>query len=168
MNNDRKFSLCAAVAFLLLGGVSAATLAHSQASQPPFPPGSHPYGNRPAGPGASARPSRSSIATPDSYVVDKKTAAGEAFFIVGSVDPSKSQILLKRPTEVTLLVKVDAKTQFLDDGGKPLAISDFRAGDTVWVTTSGGGDQPEATRVRLGQMTVADLHRYYLDYPEIK
>jgi len=84
------------------------------------------------------------------------------------VDPSKSQILLKRPTEVTLLVKVDANTQFLDDAGKPLKIADFRAGDTVWVTTSGGGDQPAAARIRKGQMTVADLHRYYVDYPEIK
>jgi hypothetical protein len=168
MNNDRQFSLCAAIAFVLLGGLSAATPAHAQASRPPFTPGSHPPGNGTAPAAQSARPSRSSITTPDSSVADKKTEAGEAFFIVGSVDPSKSQILLKRPTEVTLLVKVDAKTQFLDDAGKPLAISDFRAGDTVWVTTSGGGDQPEATRVRKGQMTVADLHRYYLDYPEIK
>jgi hypothetical protein len=98
---------------------------------------------------------------------DKKTSTGESFFIVASVDQTKSQVLLKRPTEVTLLVNVNANTKFLDDSGQSLKITDFRAGDTVWVTTS-GGDQPAATRIRKGQLTVADLHRYYLDYPEIK
>jgi hypothetical protein len=98
----------------------------------------------------------------------KKTGTGEEFFIVASVDQAKSQFLLKRPTEVTLLVKVGDRTQYLDDKGKPIKLSDFRAGDTVWVTSSGGGDEPTATRIRKGQMTIADLHRYYLDYPEIK
>ena len=107
-------------------------------------------------------------AAPSAIAQDKKTSAGEAFFIVASVDQSKSQVLLKRPTEVTLLVNVDAKTQFLDDSGNPLKITDFRAGDTVWLTASGGADQPTAVRIRKGQMTVAELHHSYLDYPEIK
>ena len=98
---------------------------------------------------------------------DKKTAAGESFFIVASVDQQKSQFLLKRPTEVTLLVSVNGSTQYSDDSGKPLKNTDFRAGDTVWVTTS-GGDLPAATRIRKGEMTVAELHRSYLDYSEIK
>jgi hypothetical protein len=118
-----------------------------------------------------ARPATAPKAVPGLPVPseqDKKTAAGESFFIVGSVDPSKSQFLLKRPTEVTLLVKADNNTKLLDDAGKPLMISDFRAGDTVWVQTSGGGAEPTAVRLRKGEMTIADLHRYYLDYPEIK
>jgi hypothetical protein len=98
----------------------------------------------------------------------KKTAAGEEFFIVASVDQSKSQFLLKRPTEVTQMMKVSDKTQYLDDNGKALHLSDFRAGDTVWVISSAGGAEPTAVRIRKGQMTLADLHRYYLDYPEIK
>jgi hypothetical protein len=98
----------------------------------------------------------------------KKTATGEEFFIVGSVDQSKSQMLLKHPTEVTLLAKVDANTRYADDAGKPLKLSDFRAGDTVWVTLSGGAAGTTAVRIRKGQMTEAELHRYYLDYPEIK
>ena len=168
MSNDRKFSLCAAFALFLLTVVSATTAAHAQASKPPFTPGSYPRGNRPSGAPVTPPQSQNSPAVPNASAADKKTPAGEAFFIVASVDPSKSQILLKRPTEVTLLVKVDASTQFLNDAGKPLKIIDFRAGDTVWVTTSGGGDQPAAARIRKGQMTVADLHRYYVDYPEIK
>jgi hypothetical protein len=126
------------------------------------------HGGRPgASPSPAAAlapaPARTSAATQD-----KKTSSGEAFFIVASVDQSKSQFLLKRPTEVTLLVKVDANTKYLDDSGQPLKSTDFRAGDTIWLSSSGDGDDPTAVRIRKGEMTVAELHRSYLDYPEIK
>jgi hypothetical protein len=98
----------------------------------------------------------------------KKMSGAEEFFIIASVDQAKSQVLLKRPTEVTALEKVSEKTQYLDDKGKPLRLSDLRAGDTVWVVSSGGQDGPNAIRIRKGQMTLAALHREYLDYPEIK
>lgn len=99
---------------------------------------------------------------------EKKTAAGEEFFIVASIDQSKSQLLLKRPTEVTSLAKVTPKTQYLDEKGKPITLSDLRAGDTVWAVTTGGDENLTITRLRKGPMTVAQLHQYYLDYPEIK
>jgi hypothetical protein len=130
-----------------------------------FTPGSHAQ-TRPAA--RHAKPALPAGAMNGVAAQDKKTSAGEAFFIVASVDQSKSQVLLKRPTEVTLLVTVDAKTQFLDDAGKPLKIGDFRAGDTVWVTSKQTGDSVVALNIRKGQMTVADLHRYYLDFSEIK
>jgi hypothetical protein len=100
----------------------------------------------------------------------RKPAAGsgEDFFIIASIDQSKLQLLLKRPTEVTELVKVAVKTQFLDEAGKPIHLSDLRAGDTVWATVSGSRDKSTTTRVRKGPMTMQQLHRYYLDYPEIK
>jgi len=99
----------------------------------------------------------------------KKTESGEQFFIVASIDLQKSQLLLKYPTEITLLVVVNGATKFVDETGKPLKLADFRAGDTVWMVSSPAA-QGEATaiNVRKGQMTVADLHRYYLDYAEIK
>lgn len=102
-----------------------------------------------------------------SYAQHKNTATGEEFFIVASVDQAKSQILLKRPSEVTMLMKVNDKTKYADDAGKPMMLPDFRAGDTVWVLSSNPAE-PMASRIRKGQMTVPDLHRYYLDYPEIK
>jgi hypothetical protein len=99
------------------------------------------------------------------FAQGKKTPAGEEFFIVASVDVPKSQLLLKRPTEVTLLMKVTDKTQYQDEAGKPLKLSDFHAGDTVWVASAAAQNgEPVATRVRKGPMTVADLHRYFLDY----
>jgi len=98
----------------------------------------------------------------------KKTPQGEEFFIVASVDLQKSQMLLKYPTEVTLLMRVDGATKFADESGAPLKLSDFRAGDTVWVSSTSSKGDVTAVRVNKGHMDVADLHRYYLDYPEIK
>jgi hypothetical protein len=100
---------------------------------------------------------------------DKKTSGGEEFFMVSSIDPVKSQVLLKRPTEVTLLMKVIDKTVILDPAKKPVQLADLRAGDTVWVTSSGSGNSgPIALRIRKGPMTVELLHHYFLDYPVIK
>jgi hypothetical protein len=99
--------------------------------------------------------------------VGKATSAGEYFFIIGSVDQSQQQILLKWPTEVTLLLKITPDTKFFNESGKPLKLGDFRAGDTVWVAYKGAGADASALRVRAGVMTVQDLHKYYLDYAVI-
>jgi hypothetical protein len=96
-----------------------------------------------------------------------KNAAGEEFFIIASIDQSRSQVLLKHPSEVTELMQLTPTAKYLDENGKPIRMQDFRAGDTVWVVSSGSGLEPNAVRIRKGQMTVADLHRYYLDYPVI-
>jgi hypothetical protein len=100
--------------------------------------------------------------------VGKATSAGEYFFIIGSVDQSQQQILLKWPTEVTLLLKITPDTKFFNESGKPLKLGDFRAGDTVWVAYKGAGSNASAVRVRAGVMSVQDLHKYYLDYAVIK
>ena len=105
---------------------------------------------------------------PSASAQSRKTAGAEEFFIIASVDQAKSEVLLKRPTEVTVLEKVSDKTQYLDDRAKPMQLSQFRAGDTVWVVSSKDQDGPRAIRIRKGQMTLAELHREYLDYPEIK
>jgi hypothetical protein len=97
----------------------------------------------------------------------KTTSAGEQFFIVASIDQAKSEVLMKRPDEVTELLNTNPKTQYFDENNKQLKLSDLRAGDTVWVKSSGGA-HPTAISIRKGQMTVAELHRYYLDYAEIK
>ena len=102
------------------------------------------------------------------YGQGAKAAGGEEFFIVASIDQPKSQILLKRPTEVTMLAKVTSNTHILDENGKPLHLSDLHAGDTVWVAASDNKGEDDAVRIRKGSMTVAELHKSYLDYPEIK
>lgn len=106
---------------------------------------------------------------PRAFAQVKKSSAGEEFFIISSVDTSKSQLLLKRPTEVTLLMKINDKTTYLDTANKPIHLADLHAGDTVWViSSSNDAGGPTAVRIRKGPMTVAELHSQFLDYPVIK
>jgi hypothetical protein len=159
MNNPLRYAVFAVA---LLAGSALASNSRAQDGKIPMHHGRPGAAPNAAPPPAPARASASASAQ------DKKTAAGESFFIVASVDQQKSQFLLKRPTEVTLLVSVNANTQYFDDSGNRLKGTDFRAGDTIWLTSSGSGDEPTAVRIRKGEMTVAELHHSYLDYPEIK
>src|SRR5260370_957552 len=63
------------------------------------------------------------------------STSGE-FFIISSVDLDKRQILLKLPTEVTQLMRVDDRTRYLDARGKAIKLPDLRAGDTVYITSN--------------------------------
>lgn len=151
----------------------ASTTRHPGGAAPSWqgkPGATHPLGVPPQGTPLAGTPAPAVHPVPVSASAPgKKTPEGEQFFIVASLDLQKSQLLLKYPTEVTLLVIINSATKFADESGKPLKLSDFRAGDTVWMVSSPDG-QGEATaiRIRKGQMTAADLHRYYLNYAEIK
>jgi hypothetical protein len=136
----------------------------------PPPDGSAPVGEHRHGPpgAAGAPPSGSGSSGTAAAKTVTGHVSGEQFYIVSSVDPAKQELLLKEPKEVTLLMKLSDATQYADDTGKAIKLSDLRAGDTVWVTSTGSSGEPTAVRIRIGQMTLADLHRYYLDYPEIK
>jgi hypothetical protein len=98
----------------------------------------------------------------------RKNSAGEEFFIVSSVDAAKSQLLLKRPTEVTEIVTVNAQTILLGEDKKPIHFSDLRAGDTVWVVLTEANGVAAAKSIRKGPMMVSELHALFLGYPEIK
>jgi len=90
------------------------------------------------------------------------TAADE-FFIVSSIDAAHSRLILKRPTDVTVTVRVTAGTRILDEQGKERHLADLRAGDTAWITaTRGAAGELTAVLVRLGPMTVEELQRRYL------
>jgi hypothetical protein len=94
-----------------------------------------------------------------------RAAEGESFFIISSVDTKKKQIVLKRPTEVTELIQVTDKTVYLDDNGKTLQFQDLRAGDTVYVSSIRNAEGTRvATRIRIGPMTIEELHRRYLKF----
>jgi hypothetical protein len=91
------------------------------------------------------------------------SAHGEEFFIISSVNSSKQQLVLKRPTEVTLLVRVNEKTLYLDQQGGRLQLKDFRAGDTVYVALRSSAEGPPVVaRIRKGLMTLEELRRRYL------
>lgn len=169
-----------ALAFVLLLPVTTLGPAVAQNTRPGSPAGvppswqGKPGGIPPHGAPAQGMPPLASAPVAghplpgEASIPGKKTPEGEQFFIVASVDLQKSQMLLKYPTEVTVLMRLDDSTKFVDDSGKLLKLSDFRAGDTVWVTSTNSKGDVTAVRVRKGRMDVADLHRYYLDYSEIK
>ena len=87
----------------------------------------------------------------------------EEFFILSSIDAAHGRIVLKRPTEVTLLMQVTAQTAYRDEQGKPLRLADLRTGDTGYITyRQDTAEGPTALLVRLGPMTVPELQRRYL------
>jgi len=92
--------------------------------------------------------------------------AGEQFFIISSVNMSKNQLVLKHPTEVTELMLVNHETTCLNEKGKSFECQNLRAGDTVFVTSRPSGkDAPRsAVRIRMGPMTIEEIHRKYVDY----
>lgn len=89
----------------------------------------------------------------------------DEFFIISSVDLSKRLLVLKRPTEVTELMEVDAKTEIVNEAGKLVTLKNLRAGDTVFVVSRPAPDgERVATRIRQGSMTLEEVHRRYLAY----
>jgi hypothetical protein len=90
---------------------------------------------------------------------------GEEFFIISSVNTSKNQLVLKHPTEVTELMLVNEKTTCLNDKGKSFGCENLRAGDTVFVISSRkGGGVRLAERIRIGPMTIEEVHRKYVTF----
>jgi hypothetical protein len=85
------------------------------------------------------------------------------FFIVSSIDLAKKQILLKRPTEVTELVRVDGETRYFDERGKAIRLTDLCAGDTVYIMPKSNGGRWVAATIRKGPMTLDVLRERYLN-----
>jgi hypothetical protein len=92
-----------------------------------------------------------------------KASSGDEFFIISSLDLKKNQLVLKRPTEVTVLMAVNEKTVCLDEKGKAIHLKDLRAGDTVFVSSRPSNDGTlAATRIRKGYMTLQEVHSRYI------
>jgi hypothetical protein len=89
----------------------------------------------------------------------------DEFFIVSSVDSDKGTIVVKRPTETTLTIRVTDRTRCLGLKGEPVRFTDLRAGDTVFIASIPvASGAPVASTIRCGPMTVEELHRRYLRF----
>jgi hypothetical protein len=86
----------------------------------------------------------------------------EDFFVVSSLDAAHGRMVLKRPTEVTLVMHADGRTAYRNERGQPLTLHDLRTGDTVYITYRPDSAEPTALLVRQGPMTVPELERRYL------
>ncbi len=93
------------------------------------------------------------------------SSSGEEFFIISSVDMAKNRLVLKHPTEVTELMLVNDKTACFNEKGKSEPCKNLRAGDTVFVISSGSGEGARtAARIRVGPMTIEEIHRKYVTF----
>jgi hypothetical protein len=91
---------------------------------------------------------------------------GEQFYVISSVDMQKHQIVLMRPTQLTVVAATSDQTIYVGEQGQKLALKDLRAGQTVWATVrKDKSGQVFVAKIREGAMTVAELHRLFLDYP---
>jgi hypothetical protein len=154
------FSLRRGFAARAILTVGACLLACSLAAQQ-NPPATTPAAPQ-ASPAAPVTPPPSRAAAEAAARKLKVSAAGD-FYIVSSIDPKSQQIVLKKPTEVTQLVQVNAQTKYIDENGQPLKLQGLRAGDTVFVVLQQkSAAVPIATSIRRGPMTVDLLHQRYL------
>jgi hypothetical protein len=157
MNKARKFSWIVLSAALVFG--SAAVSAQSATATPPK--SATKSAAKPA-----AKPAAATTAAPSgSSAASKPTSTtSDEFFVVSSVEKVNNQynLVLLRVTETTATMLVTDKTQIVDETGKPLKVTDLRAGDTLFVSySSGAGGALTATHVRKGIMTLAELRSRY-------
>jgi hypothetical protein len=90
------------------------------------------------------------------------TETRDEFFIISSVNLPKHQLVLKLPTEVTMQMIVDSKTAIIGENGQKMNLGELRSGDTVYITYVAGPEGQSALKIRLGPMTVKELHQRYL------
>ncbi|HEV2615395.1 MAG TPA: hypothetical protein VGU63_02160 [Candidatus Acidoferrales bacterium] len=106
------------------------------------------------------------ISSPSWAQAHPKNAQGEEFFIVSSVNLQKHQVVLMRPTQLTLVATIGPQTSYIGEKGQKLDVKEMKAGDTVWGITKPGPDGSIlAVRLRQGAMTPAELHKLYLQLP---
>lgn len=86
----------------------------------------------------------------------------DEFFIISSVNAPKHRMVLKLPTEVTTTMQFSEKTVVVGEKGQHMKPAELRAGDTVYVSYVTNAQGTVATKIRLGPMTVKELHRRYL------
>lgn len=90
---------------------------------------------------------------------------GEEFFIISSVNQKAHQVVLTRPTQLTVAANFSPQTVCLGEKGQKMTLNELRAGDTVWAVIKTGKDgATTALRIREGAMTQTELQQLYLHY----
>lgn len=83
----------------------------------------------------------------------------DEFFIVSSVDVAHARVVMKRPTDVTMLVAIGPSTTLRGEHDEAIKLDKLRSGDTVYAVVTPSG---VATSIRRGPMTMDELRRRYL------
>jgi hypothetical protein len=87
----------------------------------------------------------------------------DEFFIISSVNLPKHQLVLKLPTEVTLQMTVTGASTIVGEHGQPVKLEQLRSGDTAYISYARSAEGAKAIKIRLGPMTVQELHKRYLN-----
>jgi hypothetical protein len=91
---------------------------------------------------------------------------GEQFFIISSVNFQNHQIVLMRPTQLTVVATFGPQTVVTGENGEKLTVKDLKAGDTTWaVVRTPKKGMASVLRIHEGAMTQSELHKLYLKYP---
>ena len=93
-----------------------------------------------------------------------QSKSADQFYLISSVDKTHNMLVLMHPWQVTQTVNVTDKTQYQDDQGKPIKLTDLRAGDTIFAVTHNDKGNVVVDKIRKGVMTVAELRKRYLPY----
>lgn len=93
-----------------------------------------------------------------------QSKSADEFYLVSSVDRAHNTLVLMHPWQVTQTVTVTDKTQYVDDQGKPMKLTDLRAGDTIFATAHTDKGNVTVDKIRKGVMTVSELRKRYLPY----
>ncbi len=179
MNKLRNFLYVVLAAALFLGSANFAIAQDQQGqgrrggrgggrrdqsgAQQPRPEGaqSNPQGQRGDGSGrrgGNGAPGKSSAAP--AKLTGPST---DEFFVISSIDRTHHALVLLRATQITATLDVEDKTQFVGEDNKPLKLTDFRTGDTIFVVYGKRSDGSlVAQHVRKGMMTMAELRKRYL------
>lgn len=95
----------------------------------------------------------------------RANAAADEFFVISSIDRTKNNLVLLQATEISEIMSITPKTQYFDEKGKALKLTDLRSGDTVWIVAHKNSDgSVSADKVSKGTMTVAELRQRYVPY----
>lgn len=90
------------------------------------------------------------------------SAPADEFFIISSVDLSRNRVVLKRPTEVSVLATIAPSTTIRGEHGEALHPNELRSGDTIYAVVKTQPDGVVLVNVRRGPMTLEELRRRYL------
>jgi hypothetical protein len=94
-----------------------------------------------------------------------QSKGGDEFFVISSIDRTKHLLVLLQATEITEIMNLTDKTQYLGMNGKPMKLTDVRSGDCVYVISHKDKDgNMTVDKVTEGVMTVAELRKRYVPY----
>lgn len=75
---------------------------------------------------------------------------------------AKKELLVKKPTEISEVLRVNDKTRYMDNAGKRIDLTDLPPATWGYIRTAQTGSGKVAVTIRKEPMTIEELHRRYV------